>query len=41
MGEYQTKESLGRIIGEHYKTISSKKHDSSRQERMSSLPASE
>ena len=41
MGEYQTKESPGRIIGEHYETISSKKHDSSRQERMSSLPASE
>ena len=37
MGEYQNKESPGRIISKHYKTISTEKHDSSREERMSSL----
>ena len=38
IGEYQTKESPGRIIWEHYTTMSPEKHDSSREERMSSLP---
>ena len=38
MGEYQTKESPGKIMWEHYKTTSPEKHDSFREERMSSLP---
>ena len=37
MGEYQTKESPDRIMWEHCKTISPEKHDSSREERMTSL----
>ena len=41
MGEYQTKESSGRIIWDYYETISPEKHDSSREERMSSLSEGE
>ena len=32
VGEYQTKESSGRMISEHYTTMSHEKHDSSREE---------
>ena len=39
MGEYQTKEGPDRR--EHYTTISPEKHDSSREEEMSSLPQGE
>ena len=41
MGEYQSKESPDRIMLEHCKTISPEKHDSSREEKMSSLPEAE
>ena len=41
MGEYQTKESPGRMIWEHYTTIIPKKLDSSTEKEMSSLPESE
>ena len=41
MGEYQTKESPGRIIWKHYATMNFEKHDSSREEGMSSLPEGE
>ena len=41
MGEYQTKESPGRMISKHYTTTSCEKHDSSREERMKSLPEGE
>ena len=41
MGECQIKESPGRIIWEYYKTITLEKYDSSREERMSSLPERE
>ena len=34
-------ESPGKITWEHYKTICPEKHDSSREERMSSLPEGE
>ena len=39
MGDYQTKESHDRR--EHYTTMSSEKHDSSREKEMSSLPEGE
>ena len=41
MGEYQTKESPGRMIWEHYTTIIPKKLDSSTEKEMSSLPEGE
>ena len=41
MSEYQTKETPGRVMWEHYQTISPEKHDSSREEKMSSLPEGE
>ena len=41
MGEYQTKESPGRRISEHYTRMSPEKHDSSREEGMNSLPEGE
>ena len=41
MGEYQTKESPGRMISEHYTTMSPEKHDSSGEEGMNSLPEGE
>ena len=37
IGEYQTKKSPERIIWEHYTTTTPEKHDSSREEGMSSL----
>ena len=40
-GEYQTKENPGRIIWEHYTTVSPEKDDSSREEGMNSLPKCE
>ena len=39
MGEYQTKEGPGRR--KHYITMNLEKHDSSREEEMSSLPEDE
>ena len=41
MGKYQTKESPGRIIWEHYTTMSPERHDSSWEKEMSTLPESE
>ena len=41
MGEYQTKESPGRIMWKNYITVSSGKHDSSTEEGMSPLPKGE
>ena len=41
MGEYQTKESIGRRISEHYTRMSPEKNDSSREEGMNSLPEGE
>ena len=41
MGECQTKESTGRTMWEHYKTISPAKQDFSREEGLSSLPEGE
>ena len=41
MGEYQTKESPGRMISEHYTTMSPEKHNSSGEEEMNSLPEGE
>ena len=41
MSEYQTKETPGRVMREHYQTVSPEKHDSSREEKMSSLPEGE
>ena len=38
MSEYQTKETPGRVMWEHYQTISPEKHDSLIEEKMSSLP---
>ena len=41
VGEDQTKESPGRMMRGYYETISSEKHDFSREERMSSLAEGE
>ena len=41
MGEYQTKESPGRMISEHYTTMNPEKHNSSGEEGMNSLPEGE
>ena len=39
MGEYQTKDSIDKIIWRNYTAMSPEKHDSSREEENSSLPA--
>ena len=37
IGDYQTKENSGRIMWQHYTTISPEKHDSSGEEGMNEL----
>ena len=41
MGEYQTKESPGRIMPDYYKIINPESHDSFREYRVRSLPEGE